>query len=31
MSIFDRYQGRYEAALEEDMSVQEYLINQALS
>ncbi|MBI5899184.1 MAG: PrkA family serine protein kinase [Rhodocyclales bacterium] len=25
MSIFDRYQGRYEAAQEEDMSVQEYL------
>ncbi|WP_310448841.1 PrkA family serine protein kinase [Sulfuritalea sp.] len=25
MSIFDRYQGRYESALEEDMSVQEYL------
>ena len=25
MTIFDRYQGRYEAALEEDMSVQEYL------
>ncbi len=25
MSIFDRYQGRYEAALEEDMSVQDYL------
>ncbi|MCK9283597.1 MAG: PrkA family serine protein kinase [Rhodocyclaceae bacterium] len=25
MSIFARYQGRYEAALEEDMSVQDYL------
>ncbi|MBI3094814.1 MAG: PrkA family serine protein kinase [Rhodocyclales bacterium] len=25
MSIFDRYQGRYESALEEDMSVQDYL------